>query len=764
MKKVLIIPLILLAISWADPILVFSPDENGTILKNEVLIAASFFELGGVDPASVFLYLDGVDITDRATIEADMLSYAPSRLEPGPHQARILIKRDYGTPIEKRWRFEVAGKKSWTEQLQWNGKLTSGYRLDKVDDNQLGVSTVGMNFRGTAYNWVQVRTNIKIASDENPLLQPRNRYSFGLSFKKFLDLNFGDINSIITRFTLDGKRVRGYEANLRLNIINFQFISGELMRGIDGSSEADESYKITRFALEDSVAQFKLNRIGYTFRQNITGGRLSFGAGENFALGFSLLKVKDDVNSVSSIMSDARISLDRDSLGLAAGTYTLAELQALNSDQFNVSLAEPTNWNGPTPQDNLVISSDIGFYLDHKRALLEGEVAFSLYNKDIWDGAITKAQMDTLMGDSADGLFMGSVDLDMIPFDPRDIEDYFVIGIGMLPLLPIDPEAFSDSGSVSLFDAILHMPSLAYQTRAKLQYFGHYFTIEYSRIGPQFRSLANPYLLTGTNNFKISDRVQLLKNRVMLGVTYKHQDDDVLTKATRKVTTQNTFTTNLTLIPGPGWPTLMFSYRLLGRNNGIKTIDQIQNPLDDSFIYDDNRENTRTDNLTTSINYNFDALGWKNNVFGTYVFFNKRDLFSDRDLDSTFIDPALTSNVFNVVVNTQYDIPLKTAISFTTNASAFNIGPGIKTDQRFTIGKLDAEYGFFDQLLIVIGGVNYMNGSGMQAISRVGVRTGVKIRLIEDLVAQATFDLRQKTANDVQSVEIKGLAGLSYVF
>ncbi len=778
MKKNFIISLLfavgLLTKNYADEILIFSPMPNEAVLKTDVLIAASYYDMGGVSTDRVQLYLDGVEISDRAEVEPEMVSYAPSMINPGTHRVKVMIFRDGMDPLEKQWSFNVAGKKKWTDEVEWNGKASSDYRGEKVGDNNLTVGNFGLFFKGTAYDWFRFSTNIKMASDEDPLIQPRSRYTLKLSFSRFLDLGFGDTNPRYSRFTLDGKRIRGVSANLKLGVLNFQYVKGELLREIDGSLAENASYNLFSEGFQDSLAVYRLNRQGYTFNQNISASRLSFGSGKIFQWGMSFIKVKDDINSVNAILGDAKV-LNGDTTGvLATGTYTIDELMALNGEDvygdgsysYNIYSDDPTDWKGATPKDNVVLGSDIGFYLDHKRVLLEGEFAFSLLNKDIWDGALSLSQMDTLLDDSLDNSLAGSLDLDVIPFDPRDIEDFFVIGFNMVPLAPIDVAAFGDSATVSIGEALVNMPSLSYRSRIKLNYFGNYLTAEYSRVGPEFKSLANPYLISGWNQTVLSDRIQLFKNRILLSVEYRHKDDDVLTSVAN-VTNENRIMTNLTIIPGPGLPTVSFGYRNIGRENGITTIDELTSisGSDTTYSYKDNREEWVATNITSSITYVFDAFNSRHSLFATIVSYDKKDQITDREADPDFIDPKLTSSVFNITATSRFGfIPLKTNLSFTTNESNFSIAPNQYANQKFNSMKLDGEYSLFNKTITALGGVSFMNGQGAQELSQVGFRGGIRLRIIEDLSAQFIMNVRNKTFSGEASTEYTGLATLSYLF
>ena len=158
-------------------------------------------------------------------------------------------------------------------------------------------------------------------------------------------------------------------------------------------------------------------------------------------------------------------------------------------------------------------------------------------NNNIWGGPLSLAELDTLIDDSVDNK-LSSFDLSEFP-DPSDWEEYLIINSNLSPLVPIDINAFGDSTNVDLMDAIFSMPSLAYRGRAITNFYGNYFSIEYSQTGPEFNSLANPYLVKNKREWAITDKVKLFRNRLMLNFGYKYQDDDILTNV-ENVKTQNT--------------------------------------------------------------------------------------------------------------------------------------------------------------------------------------------------------------------------------
>ena len=68
--------------------------------------------------------------------------------------------------------------------------------------------------------------------------------------------------------------------------------------------------------------------------------------------------------------------------------------------------APSSNWKGIKPQDNLIVGFNIGTFLDDRKIAIDFDWNLSLYNKDIWDGALSIAQLDTSIDDSLDG-FIG---------------------------------------------------------------------------------------------------------------------------------------------------------------------------------------------------------------------------------------------------------------------------------------------------------------------------------------------------------------------
>ena len=62
-------------------VLILSPEENGVVDQNSILVAASFFNANKVDVSSVRLLVDGVDVSLKMMFEEGLLSYDPGPLK-----------------------------------------------------------------------------------------------------------------------------------------------------------------------------------------------------------------------------------------------------------------------------------------------------------------------------------------------------------------------------------------------------------------------------------------------------------------------------------------------------------------------------------------------------------------------------------------------------------------------------------------------------------------------------------------------------------
>ena len=723
-------------------VLIMSPEPESTVSGDNVLIAASLIGVANLNSNSVKVLLDGLDVTDQAYVDSDMISCLLDDVEPGDHEIGIFID---GIPTQ--WGFSAIAEEA---SLKYSGKIRSSSSMDQIDDQTLNINKMTMDFKGSAFEWLTLKTNLKMTSQESNLYQPRNIYGLQLGLKDILTLRLGDSNPRVSHYTMNGKRIRGMDLDFSYGWFNFRFLQGEINRAVQGDLSKAYSFDIDT---DDYGEKYiSLDRSGYTFTQNVSSARISLGRGEVFQWGFNYMKARDDTTSVDSVLSDAVIFYEANETGSVEGltsgtTYTIDQLGTM------AKVLDGSDWSGNGPKDNLVVSTDIGMNLFSKRVRLDGEIAFSMTNNNIWGGPLSLAELDTLIDDSVDNK-LSSFDLSEFS-DPSDFEKYLIINSNLSPLVPIDINAFGDSSTVDLMDAIFSMPSLAYRGRAITNFFGNYLAVEYGQTGPEFNSLANPYLVKNKREWSITDKFKLMQNRLMLNIGYKHQDDDILTSIDN-VKTQNTLSFGFNALPGPGLPTLNFTYRSIDRNNGITELVELPD-----MTITDNRDKTHTNNLMLNINHRFELM-WSHSLSGTIVSVKKEDQFVERAID--FVDPSMATNVINVSLVTRYGSPLKTSMNVTTNSSELSTGPGQRGTQEFLTANLGAEYPFLGNKILANGGLNYAKGSGMVDMSWFGVKGGFRWRVMDDLSLNAQGEFRSKEVAGDSKNTIIARANLEYSF
>ncbi|MFQ5676737.1 MAG: hypothetical protein ACE5G1_12640 [bacterium] len=382
------------------PVLILSP-ENGESFGSdeEVVIAASF--LTDTDPinlSSIMLLLNGLDITERAVINENLLTYTASNLPAGRHQVIVQGHFKSGVPLPATiWSFEVTGKSSKNRQEQvtasFRGRVFAETRQENISRVGFTDNNIGGHLNGR-YGATKYDARVFLTTRESRSFQPRNRFSFAMDLGP-LGVTLGDAYPRFNDLMLWGKRVRGVYGRLHLGFINFDVVHGQTQRAVPATIQAvidtSTGNPFQNFTGLDSTELIPTG----TFRQNLLGARVSFGGGRHFQWGLNLLKVRDDTTSLKP-----------------------GEFSAL-------------------PQDNLVAGSDILIAFNNRRFEIRGSVAASLLSTDISGGPLSKKEVED------------QFDVDL-PFDPADFSKYFIINASTTPLDPRDLTSLAYNFSLRL--------------------------------------------------------------------------------------------------------------------------------------------------------------------------------------------------------------------------------------------------------------------------------------------------------------------------
>ena len=679
-------------------VIVLSPEEGEIVPAEEVLVAVSMFSAPDVALQSIIVDLDGKNITREAEITEDLVSVCPKNMTPGIHTLKMVMNNRLGDPFSPIVvHFTVVRNvKEAKRFMDVSSRITAETNSEQVRGIRQNISQIRGDLSGQ-FDWLQFNAQVLRTSLEDPNKQPKNRITASLT-SSFLDLRFGDVNPRFSEFGLNGKRVRGIEADLKLKYFNFHFITGETERVIPGTiSDIPDTLAS---GLEDSL---EYSRTGYTYSRKLWAFRPYFGSGKHFQFGLSFLKALDDTLSVKKNYGGIR-----------------------DGSGVNITMAGSNK-----PQDNIVLGTDLLFSFDNRRFVWKTDFAVSYTNRDITGGPLSKEDLDTFApGDTVrnDTLtFQGmNITLKDIPFDLDDFGWLFIINQNIKPFFPID----LDTTGIGLY-SFLNMPSSAFKTFLTLNYFNNYFTFKYQRVGPEFVSLGNPYQRTDVQGFRVGDKIRLFGNRLFVTLNFEQLRDN-LNKDKSGTTTTTTFSAGISLYPGEGLPTVNFNTMQYGRKNDIETLDTTYyyNPTTptvvDSFLLRDKRESNMTMRQDITISHLIEFGGVKHHFNISYANSDRSDRVSGRVAGYQF--NSMSTSMISFGINSTFKFPLKTSLKISTNKNESGLA---SKPYNFLSIATQGQYDFLKGKISVLGGYNLMNGSGLVDFSQHNVFIGAYYRFFK---------------------------------
>lgn len=458
-------------------ILILSPAPGSMVSQDELFISISFLNApASVKREATKIFINDIDMSDKSVISGDLLVLYPGnfdeKINSGSQNVKIKAYTESGELYhELSFDFVAATQAEYVAEVQ---KLSYNFNLiaESKNEKNANISTWYNNLNANlqaSYKSLDFGANVYVTSEEKKFKQPNNRYSAYIKSDWF-NIAAGDNNPVFPSLIMDGKRVRGISGALNLGFFNVQATYGETERNIEGELlqklTKDEAYLSSNIIALDELKYGKpFARINPgTFKRNVFAVRPSFGAGENFQLGFSYLHSKDDVNSI----------------------------------EF-----------GTLPAENLVVGSDLMFAFDDRNFQFFSQAAVSIKNSDISTGDITDAQIDSLFmtGDKFDS-------------DPQSIKDakkilskFITVNQFLGPLNPQELSSLAAEAGIRL-NYINNNLSLKYVYRGnEFVSFGQPFTrtdVKGINISDRIRMLDNKLFLN-IGYEKLEDNLQKTK-------------------------------------------------------------------------------------------------------------------------------------------------------------------------------------------------------------------------------------------------------------
>lgn len=651
--------------------MIISPSPDEPVSPENALIAVSLYYLENVDSSSILVSLDGNNVTEKSKISDDLIVYNPGKLEPGNHQAKILLKRTNGQSYESlSWVFHVSGAASAAREteLKVDGRLYLETSQAEIRNQTENINKLSSSFRGS-YRRITVDGNLYLTSQENPDTQPRNRYLLRAKGNNF-QFELGDSYPRLSSLGMWGKRLRGVNSEVNLGRFNLQLAYGRSMRA--------EAGRIIPLSQVGNSADVSNEIIGYTFDRRIFAVRPSFGKKEKFQLGFSLVSSRDDTSSVNN--------------------YT-----------DNIP-AEDVRWGDILPKDNIVVGTDLFLAFDRQRIIWESSASLSWQNNNIFGGAV----------ESGDVLEFGSdyvINVSDLPVDPSQMDWLFIVNNNMYPYLPIPAKYSSEDTGTTNFDLQLQpfnisdYRSLAFETELQLNYFRNNIGIRYRKVGDAYNALMNPYIRSDIAGFEIRDQVGFMQNRLFLNIAYENLNEGLSGEQQNQINSDN-FRAGISLYPGGNYPSLHVNHSLYNRQNQVDSIEEDTLTIggQDSLLFYDNRIHNMLSTSTLNISQPIHVFGIRHNLGMNFMRSAREDRISRT---GEFPAQDYTLHMVSVSIQSRYEFPLVTRLSFTSNN---NDGPfGVSEFQTIGIG---GRYKLFRNKLVFNGSYHRTQSAGQTEFSR----------------------------------------------
>ncbi|MBU1100614.1 MAG: hypothetical protein KKA84_09440 [Bacteroidetes bacterium] len=421
------------AISPKDKeVLILSPNKGELVTLGDLFISISLMKAtDNINPIATKLYLDDIDVTPMAMFAGELIILYPENfpgtISTGAHKLRVDLYNNLGElyhtlssdfqVVTSQFAEAVASK------FKYSGNIQGESRNEQYDDEVNWYNNVTLNFNSTYSDW-DIDAYGYVTSEEKAYLQPQNRYSVSAK-SDWLELKVGDSYPQMPDLIMAGKRIRGVSGALKFGFFNIEAAYGQTRRGIEGN--LIELIPSTSNTLESDIIAVDSVRYGQpyarvdlgTYSRQLFAIRPSFGARENFQLGFSYLHGKADTESIVL---------------------------------------------GAQPKENVVLGTDLFVGLDDQRITFTGEVAASLLNEDISIGDFTDAQIDSVFG--SDSYF------DADPGMIKDIKNYLGNFITVNQYLgPLNPQEFASMAA----EAAINLNYFNNNLRASYIYRGNEF-------------------------------------------------------------------------------------------------------------------------------------------------------------------------------------------------------------------------------------------------------------------------------------------------
>ena len=287
---------------------ILSPRPGASLSDEDLLIAiALFYDEEDTEGGEFRIIMNEQDVTDESEISPFVIKYKPRYLSDGVQNIDVLFDYDETTYLVASWNFRTLigepvtfGVFEQPQRRSPGGNLELGARNQEISGMNNDALTGRVRVSGKEGDLEYSLTGY-MTSQEDPRLQPQNRYSADIRYGRWLALQAGDVYPYLSDMTINGRRVRGLHTKVSMfrEGIEAQFLMGRMNRQVNNLYR-EILAETTQFDTRDYILGFEDGGRG-VFQQNVVGGRLSFGRESSFRLAFQGMKIQDDTTSIDVI-------------------------------------------------------------------------------------------------------------------------------------------------------------------------------------------------------------------------------------------------------------------------------------------------------------------------------------------------------------------------------------------------------------------------------------------------------------------------------
>ena len=742
---------------------ILSPLPSEIIVPEDALVALTlFYNEGEASADSIKIIFDGVDVTSLADVTPYLITYKPKGLLPGNHKVSIEYSYNGEKIILSDWVFPTSDpnkvkKTPLAEGRTWaKGFAELSARNQSIFGITQDIYKASFRASGTE-KWFRYAVNGMLTTQEDPRLQAQNRYGMEVYLGRWFELQAGHIFPQVNPLILAGNRIFGVNSSVRLfdRLVNFQVTYGEMRRSVDNLYQ---DVTLDSVVLGRDVNGIELKEPKYslrfqeqgtgTFKREVLGGRFALGNGENFQWGFNSMKVRDDVNSLTTIN-------DYDDLVL----YKPELLNGLNAQQrAELDLAKDSLFLAPSggapPRDNFMFASDMVVRMFDKRITLRSDVGFSLLNNDISQGVLNQERADDL-----------GITIDSKITNALDALSRIIIINENLSYLPVTIDTTGKIGPVSntfLWMKGTAVPTglMASQNSLNMRFFGNNFQARYQWVGPEYQTLSNTAMRRDIDGYSLTDRFRVYKNQIYVTLGFERFRDNLINQKESTTRTQ-ILNSDFSIYPNDRrYPRVSLGYRVQNRDNGFDKFNPfLTNDLQysavrnlrivsgDTVVVATPRQDL-TRQITLSVSQEIVIKGIRNDLN-----INIMNINTD---DKVYQYGSFKSEIYNIGVTTNWiGLPLKTSLNFTYNNST---GADDLSKVEIVGMNVGANYFFFDEKMTVFADLAFSNNS-IKSTSLTPFDNGTTDNLLDDYYVP---DLTTSNSTEQTSYIMRG--GASYNF